>query len=119
MGRIGWIAGLVVALVVGFGAGWLVSGSGGGSDDRARACASAEELPGELDLEGDVDEERLATLNKIAAVGMLAQAAGQNGDDLEDVDELGQAGRELSGVIQTNARERYSAARQALLDACD
>lgn len=118
MGRIGWIAGLVVALVVGFGAGWLAFGSGGGADDRARACASAEELPETLELDDDVDADRIELLNKIAAVGMLAIASGQEGDELDDLDEVGRAGQELRNVVERFETDQYDDARQALLDAC-
>jgi hypothetical protein len=118
MGRIGWIAGLVVALAVGFGAGWLVFGGGGGADDRARACASAEELPDQLDVEGDMSETRIELLNKVHAVGTLAQAAGQDGDGPNDLDDLGTAGRELVAAVNQFQFDRYPDAREALLDAC-
>lgn len=103
---------------MGFGVGWLVFGSGGGSDDRARACASAEELPEELATESEMSKTRIETLNKVYAVGMLAQAAGQDGDGPDDLDELGTAGKELVATINTFTFDRYPDARQALLDAC-
>jgi hypothetical protein len=121
MGRIGWIAGLVVALVValavGFGAGWLVFGGGGGTDDRARACASAEELPERLDAEGE-GAARIELLNKVTATGLLAQSAGQDGDGANDLDDLGTAGRELIAAVNQFQFDRYPDARQALLDTC-
>ena len=110
--RIVTIAGsLLLALVLGFAAGWLVFDDE--PDDRVLACAGARSLP-----EDPGDDWDTALANRVHGVAMLAQGAGSTGEGFDDLDELGLAGRELQGILNTFDFEDYPAARAALLEAC-
>ncbi|GAB2882063.1 hypothetical protein [Nocardioides pacificus] len=112
MMRIGMVVGsLLVTLLIGFGAGWLVFEED--LDDRELACAGARSLPQEPG-----DRWGVAVGNEIAGVGLLAQAAGSTGEDFDDLDELGRAGRDLNAIIQRADIDGYDDARRALLAAC-
>jgi hypothetical protein len=106
------VGSLVLALVLGFAAGWLVFDEDE-PDDREMACAGARSLP-----EEPGERWGPALANQVDGVAMLAQAAGSTGDGPDDLDELGRAGRELQGVLRELELERYAGARAALLEAC-
>ena len=123
MGRTAVILVAVAALIVGFGVGWLVSDAAGGeTSDADLACAAAEELPDELDLDDDPSDaemqERIVVFNRISAAGLLAQAAGQEGPSPNDVDEFGEAGRKLASTVQALDIDGYQEALDDMLDAC-
>ncbi|MQW76926.1 hypothetical protein GHK92_13680 [Nocardioides sp. dk4132] len=103
---------LLLALVLGFAAGWLVFDEDE-PDDREVACAGARSLP-----EDPGERWGPALANQVHGVAMLAQGAGSTGEGLDDLDELGRAGRELQGVLRDLEVERYDGARAALLEAC-
>lgn len=108
-------AALVVALAVGFGAGWLVfGGAEEGRSDAEIACEQAGTLP-ERFFE---DDTSIRETLRAGAIATLAQASGVRNDDLDDLDAVGEAGARLHEAMQAFDDEQYAEARQRLLDAC-
>ena len=106
------VAGAVaLALVVGIALGWALFGRD--DDPATHACALAEDLPASVEKDVPVDELML-----VGAVGRLAEAAG-TGADMNDLDTVGTAGRNLADVLNTLRFEDYPEALDELRAACD
>lgn len=120
MRRLVIVPAVLMAVAVGFAAGWLLLGTDEESSDADRACASAEELPAEFpERSGEgMSADRISLLNRVQATGLLAQSAGQTGAGLQDLDDLGRAGQELAQVLLTGQVDEYDGALAALLEAC-